>query len=61
MLAVERLQAGGSGAIALGRDLHLDNLRAHLGENSAAGRSRDELAEIQHAVTLEHLWLVRHE
>ena len=61
VVAFERLQPGRSRAITLGRHLHLDNFRAHLGQDSAAGRSRHELAEIQHAITLEHLWHVGHE
>ena len=56
----ERLEPVGADAIAKRRKFELDNLSAHLTHQSRAGRSRDELGEIQNPVTFQHLRLVRH-
>src|SRR5579862_9976442 len=57
----ERLESVGADAIAIGGELDLDHLGTHLTQQSRAGRSRDELREIQHPVALQHLRLVRHQ
>src|SRR5262249_43587573 len=51
---VTRLVAGGAAAVAVWRQLQLDDLGAQLGHYPRASRARDELGDVQHAIAREH-------
>jgi hypothetical protein len=51
---VTRLVAGGAAAVAVWRQLQLDDLGAQLSHYPRASRARDELGDVQHAIAREH-------
>jgi hypothetical protein len=51
---IARLVAGGAAAVAVWRQLQLDNLRAQLGHYPRASRARDELSDVEHAIARWH-------
>src|SRR5215469_11260691 len=51
---IARLVAGGAAAVAMWRQLQLDDLCAQLGHYPRASRSRDELSDVEHAIAREH-------
>src|SRR5215470_5730234 len=51
---IARLVAGGAAAVAVWRQLQLDDLCAQLGHYPRASRARDELRDVEHAIAREH-------
>ncbi|MEA2648496.1 MAG: hypothetical protein QOG61_931, partial [Candidatus Binataceae bacterium] len=45
----------GAGWIAVGRELNFDNLGAHLSHHERAGRTGDELREVENLEAIEHV------
>src|SRR5262249_53021866 len=51
---IARLVTGGAAAVAVWRQLQLDDLGAQLGHYPRARRARDELSDVEHAIAREH-------
>jgi hypothetical protein len=51
---IARLVAGRTAAVAVWRQLHLDDLGAQLRQHPRASRARDELGDVEHAIAREH-------
>src|SRR5260370_8174978 len=61
MLGGQRLEAAPAYAVAVRCKFDLDHLGAHFAQQPRTGWPGDELGEIQHAVALEHPWIIRHQ
>src|SRR6266849_1580535 len=57
----QRLEAAPAYAVAVWCKFDLDHLGAHFAQQPRTGWPGDELGEIQHAVALEHPWIIRHQ
>src|SRR5262252_1643638 len=51
---IARLVAGGAAAVAVRRQLHLDDLGAQLGQYPRAGWAGDELGDVEYAIARQH-------
>src|SRR5262245_16010033 len=51
---VARLVAGGAAAVAVWRQLQLDDLGAQLGHYPRASRAGNELSDVEHAIARKH-------
>ena len=51
---IARFVAGGAAAVAIWRQLHLDDLGAQLGQYPRAGWACDELRDVEHAIARQH-------
>ena len=60
VLGRKRLESSGAHAVAGRREFDLDDLGAHLGQHARAGRSGNELGEVEDSIAFEHPRFIGH-